>query len=125
VSDRDFALETLPQLRSRGASVAAGRGDRDLDLALTNLVKLSDNSPRLLDHAAEAQPGRRRTGARQDRARDRRADRAARRHEGLPLAYAKDMQEDKEGAMDALAALSLSIAAMAGMWPTCSPTRRA
>jgi argininosuccinate lyase len=34
---------------------------------------------------------------------------------GLPLAYAKDMQEDKEGAMDALAALVLSIAAMTGM----------
>ena len=34
---------------------------------------------------------------------------------GLPLAYQKDMQEDKEGAMDALAALSLCIAAMAGM----------
>jgi argininosuccinate lyase len=34
---------------------------------------------------------------------------------GLPLAYAKDMQEDKEGVMDALAALSLSIAAMTGM----------
>jgi argininosuccinate lyase len=34
---------------------------------------------------------------------------------GLPLAYQKDMQEDKEGAMDALAALSLSIAAMTGM----------
>jgi argininosuccinate lyase len=34
---------------------------------------------------------------------------------GLPLAYQKDMQEDKEGAMDALPALSLSIAAMTGM----------
>ena len=34
---------------------------------------------------------------------------------GLPLAYAKDMQEDKEGVMDALSALSLSIAAMTGM----------
>ena len=34
---------------------------------------------------------------------------------GLPLAYQKDMQEDKEGAMDALAALMLSIAAMTGM----------
>src|SRR5437660_9541642 len=34
---------------------------------------------------------------------------------GLPLAYQKDLQEDKEGAMDALAALSLSIAAMTGM----------
>jgi argininosuccinate lyase len=34
---------------------------------------------------------------------------------GLPLAYAKDMQEDKEGVMDALGALSLCIAAMTGM----------
>jgi argininosuccinate lyase len=34
---------------------------------------------------------------------------------GLPLAYAKDMQEDKEGVMDALAAFALSIAAMTGM----------
>jgi argininosuccinate lyase len=40
---------------------------------------------------------------------------------GLPLAYAKDMQEDKEGAMDALAALSLSIAAMAGMVADLQP----
>lgn len=34
---------------------------------------------------------------------------------GLPLAYAKDMQEDKEGAFDAFSALSLVIAASAGM----------
>ena len=34
---------------------------------------------------------------------------------GLPLAYQKDMQEDKEGAIDALAALSLCLAAMTGM----------
>jgi argininosuccinate lyase len=34
---------------------------------------------------------------------------------GLPLAYSKDMQEDKEGAMDALRTLSLCLAAMAGM----------
>ena len=34
---------------------------------------------------------------------------------GLPLAYKKDMQEDKEGAIDALGALALSIAAMTGM----------
>jgi argininosuccinate lyase len=39
----------------------------------------------------------------------------------LPLAYAKDMQEDKEGAMDALAALSLSIAAMTGMVSDLEP----
>src|SRR6185369_13124482 len=34
---------------------------------------------------------------------------------GLPLAYQKDMQEDKEGTIDALDALVLSIDAMTGM----------
>jgi argininosuccinate lyase len=34
---------------------------------------------------------------------------------GLPLAYAKDMQEDKEPAFDAAAAWALSLAAVAGM----------
>jgi len=34
---------------------------------------------------------------------------------GLPLAYQKDMQEDKEAAMEAFSALMLCIAAMAGM----------
>src|SRR6476620_3130329 len=34
---------------------------------------------------------------------------------GLPLAYAKDMQEDKEQTFDALQTLSLSLAAMTGM----------
>ena len=34
---------------------------------------------------------------------------------GLPLAYSKDMQEDKEGAFDALHTLSLCLAAMTGM----------
>ncbi len=44
---------------------------------------------------------------------------------GLPLAYAKDMQEDKEGAMDALEALALSIAAMAGIGDRSRARRRA
>ena len=34
---------------------------------------------------------------------------------GLPLAYSKDMQEDKEVAFDALGSLSLAVAAMTGM----------
>src|SRR5580658_2460530 len=34
---------------------------------------------------------------------------------GLPLAYQKDLQEDKEGVIDAVDALSLSLTAMAGM----------
>lgn len=34
---------------------------------------------------------------------------------GLPMAYAKDMQEDKEPVFDAVAAIQLSLAAMTGM----------
>ena len=34
---------------------------------------------------------------------------------GLPLAYQKDLQEDKEGAIDAIGALTLSLTAMTGM----------
>jgi argininosuccinate lyase len=44
---------------------------------------------------------------------------------GLPLAYAKDMQEDKEGAFDALHALSLSLAATAGMVRDMEPDVKA
>ncbi len=42
---------------------------------------------------------------------------------GLPLAYAKDTQEDKEGVFDAGAALSLSLAACAGMVRDMTPDR--
>ncbi|MFY9827647.1 MAG: argininosuccinate lyase [Rhodoplanes sp.] len=40
---------------------------------------------------------------------------------GLPLAYQKDMQEDKEAAIDALTELSLCIAAMTGMVADMQP----
>ena len=40
---------------------------------------------------------------------------------GLPLAYSKDMQEDKEGLFDALETLSLSLAAMTGMVEDLTP----
>jgi argininosuccinate lyase len=40
---------------------------------------------------------------------------------GLPLAYQKDLQEDKEGAIDAIGALLLSLAAMAGMVHDMAP----
>jgi argininosuccinate lyase len=44
---------------------------------------------------------------------------------GLPLAYAKDMQEDKEPVFAALDALKLGIAAMAGMVADLEPDSRA
>jgi argininosuccinate lyase len=40
---------------------------------------------------------------------------------GLPLAYQKDLQEDKEGAIDAIGALVLSLAAMTGMVRDMAP----
>ncbi len=40
---------------------------------------------------------------------------------GLPLAYSKDMQEDKEGVFDALQTLSLCLAAMTGMVADLTP----
>ncbi len=40
---------------------------------------------------------------------------------GLPLAYSKDMQEDKEGVFDALQTLSLCLAAMTGMVDDLTP----
>ena len=43
---------------------------------------------------------------------------------GLPLAYSKDMQEDKEGTFDALHSLSLCIAAMTGMVGDLTPDRK-
>ncbi len=43
---------------------------------------------------------------------------------GLPLAYSKDMQEDKEGTFDALQTLSLCLAAMTGMVRDLKPDAR-
>ncbi len=44
---------------------------------------------------------------------------------GLPLAYAKDMQEDKEPAFDAFDSLALSIAALTGMIADMTPDAKA
>jgi argininosuccinate lyase len=44
---------------------------------------------------------------------------------GLPLAYSKDMQEDKEPAFDAFDALALALAAMAGMVRDIEPNAEA
>ncbi|HVV94111.1 MAG TPA: argininosuccinate lyase [Hyphomicrobiales bacterium] len=44
---------------------------------------------------------------------------------GLPLAYSKDLQEDKEGTFDALDTLALCLAAMTGMVRDLEPDTRA
>src|SRR6186713_1597009 len=117
VSDRDFALETLA-----AASIAAVHLSRLAEeiviwtSPLTGLAKLSDK----FTTGSSIMPQKRNPDAAEVvRAKAGRVIGALSAllivMKGLPLAYAKDMQEDKEGAMDALAALVLSIAAMTGM----------
>jgi argininosuccinate lyase len=123
VSDRDFALETLA-----AASITAVHLSRLAEeiviwtSPLTGLMKLSDK----FTTGSSIMPQKRNPDAAElVRAKTGRVIGALHAllivMKGLPLAYAKDMQEDKEGAMDALGALSLSIAAMAGMVTDLEP----
>ena len=117
VADRDFALEMLAAAAICGhASLPLRRGDRDLVLAAVGFVRLSDR----FTTGSSIMPQKRNPDAAElVRAKAGRIVGALVAllmvMKGLPLAYAKDMQEDKEGAFDALAALSLALAAMTGM----------
>ncbi|MBX9774418.1 MAG: argininosuccinate lyase [Xanthobacteraceae bacterium] len=117
VSDRDFVLETLS-----AASITAVHLSRFAEeiviwtSPLTGLLLLSDR----FTTGSSIMPQKRNPDAAElVRAKTGRIIGALQAlftvMKGLPLAYQKDMQEDKEGAMDALSALSLSIAAMTGM----------
>jgi argininosuccinate lyase len=123
VSDRDFVMEVLA-----AASIAAVHLSRLAEeiviwsSPLTGLVKLSDK----FTTGSSMMPQKRNPDAAElVRAKAGRVIGALTAlmvvMKGLPLAYAKDMQEDKEGAMDALAALSLSVAAMTGMVSDLAP----
>jgi argininosuccinate lyase len=117
VSDRDFVMETLSAAAI--ASVHLSRLAEEIVIwssPLTGLVRLSDK----FTTGSSIMPQKRNPDAAElVRAKTGRVISALTAilvvMKGLPLAYAKDMQEDKQGAMDALAALSLSIAAMTGM----------
>ncbi len=117
VSDRDFALETLAAASI--TSVHLSRLAEEIVIwtsPLTGLVRLSDK----FTTGSSIMPQKRNPDAAElVRAKTGRIIGSLSAllivMKGLPLAYAKDMQEDKEGAMDALSALSLSIAAMEGM----------
>jgi argininosuccinate lyase len=117
VSDRDFAMETLAAASI--TSVHLSRFAEEIIIwtsPLTNLVKLSDK----FTTGSSIMPQKRNPDAAElVRGKTGRIIGALNGilivMKGLPLAYAKDMQEDKEGVMDALSALSLSIAAMTGM----------
>jgi argininosuccinate lyase len=123
VSDRDFVMEVLAAAAI--TSVHLSRLAEEIVLwasPLTGLVKLSDK----FTTGSSIMPQKRNPDAAElVRGKTGRVVGALNAllivMKGLPLAYAKDMQEDKQGTMDALGALSLSIAAMAGMVADLEP----
>ncbi|MGC1352519.1 MAG: argininosuccinate lyase [Xanthobacteraceae bacterium] len=117
VADRDFVLETLSACSI--AAVHLSRFAEEIVLwssPLVGFIKLSD----AFTTGSSMMPQKRNPDAAElVRARTGRVVGALTSllmvMKGLPLAYQKDMQEDKEGAIDAFAALLLSIKAMTGM----------
>ncbi len=123
VSDRDFVLETLSS-----ASIAAmhlSRFAEEIVLWSTpqfGFIKLSDK----FTTGSSIMPQKRNPDAAElTRAKVGRIAGAFQSlivvMKGLPLAYSKDMQEDKEVAFDALDSLALAIAAMTGMVEDMEP----
>src|SRR6059058_4980639 len=117
VSDRDFVLETLS-----AASITAMHMSRFAEeiviwtSPLVGLIRLSDK----FTTGSSIMPQKRNPDAAElVRAKTGRVIGALTAllivMKGLPLAYQKDMQEDKQGAMEAFAALSLAVRAISGM----------
>jgi argininosuccinate lyase len=123
VADRDFVLETLSVCAI--AAVHLSRFAEEIVIwssPLVGLIRLSDK----FTTGSSIMPQKRNPDAAElVRARTGRIVGALTAllmvMKGLPLAYQKDMQEDKEGAMDALGALVLSIDAMTGMVRDMTP----
>jgi argininosuccinate lyase len=123
VSDRDFALETLAAATI--AAVHFSRLAEEIVIWMTpqfGFVKLSDR----FTTGSSIMPQKRNPDAAElVRAKVGRIASAFQGlvivMKGLPLAYSKDMQEDKETTFDALASLRLVMAAMAGMIADLEP----
>ena len=117
VSDRDFALETLAAATI--AAVHMSRLAEEIVIWMTpqfGFVTLTDR----FTTGSSIMPQKRNPDAAElSRAKVGRIAGALQSlvivMKGLPLAYSKDMQEDKEVTFDALASLKLVLAAMAGM----------
>jgi argininosuccinate lyase len=126
VSDRDFVLETLSAVAI--ASVHLSRLAEEIVIwtsPLTGLVRLSDK----FTTGSSIMPQKRNPDAAElVRAKTGRIIGALNAllivMKGLPLAYQKDMQEDKEGAMAAFAALMLAVRAMTGMVADLVPDKK-
>ena len=127
VSDRDFALETL------GAAAIAAMHLSRLAEEIVNWASPQWGFVRLSDKfttGSSIMPQKRNPDAAElVRAKTGRISGAFQAllmvMKGLPLAYAKDMQEDKEPVFDALDALKLGIAAMTGMIADLEPDLKA
>jgi argininosuccinate lyase len=123
VSDRDFALETLAAAAI--TAIHLSRFAEEIVIwtsPLVGFLKLSDK----FTTGSSIMPQKRNPDAAElVRAKTGRIvgalDALLIVMKGLPLAYQKDMQEDKEGAMDALGALALCLAAMTGMVRDMTP----
>ncbi len=123
VSDRDFALETLAAATI--AAVHFSRLAEEIVIWMTpqfGFVKLSDR----FTTGSSIMPQKRNPDAAElARAKVGRIAAAFQGlvivMKGLPLAYSKDMQEDKEATFDALSSLRLVMAAMAGMVADLEP----
>ncbi len=117
VADRDFVLETLAACAI--TAVHLSRFAEEIVIwssPLTGLIKLSDR----FTTGSSMMPQKRNPDAAElIRAKSGRILGALTGLltviKGLPLAYQKDLQEDKEGAIDAVGALIMSLKAMTGM----------
>jgi len=123
VSDRDFVLETLAAAAI--CAVHLSRFAEEIVIftsPLVGLLKLSDK----FTTGSSIMPQKRNPDAAElVRAKAGRVVGALTAlltiMKGLPLAYQKDMQEDKPGAIEALSALGLSLSAMTGMVQDLEP----
>src|SRR5499433_3912810 len=123
VSDRDFALETLSAAAI--AAVHLSRFAEEIVIwtsPLVGFLKLSDK----FTTGSSIMPQKRNPDAAElVRAKAGKVigalDALLIVMKGLPLAYQKDMQEDKAGVIDALGDLGLCLAAMAGMVRDMTP----
>ncbi len=123
VSDRDFALETLAACTI--TAVHLSRLAEEIVIWMTpqfGFIKMSDR----FTTGSSIMPQKRNPDAAElSRAKVGRIASAFQSlvvvMKGLPLAYSKDMQEDKEVAFDAFDSTSLALAAMAGMVEDLEP----
>ena len=117
VSDRDFALETLAAAAI--TAVHLSRFAEEIVLWTSPLVGLIRLSDRFTTGSSIMPQKRNPDAAELVRAKTGQVFGALQGlltvMKGLPLAYQKDMQEDKEGTFAALDALTLALAAMTGM----------